>query len=370
MNSRERVICAIEHEEPDRIPLEGVAWGEWSYPFLKNVLIPYFKTENIDNILENLGIDFRSISMEPSNNFKKKAIYDPRFDYPWGIEIAPETLKDEWGVIRKLNITKNQSRIIYHPLKDKEDLKDYNFPNIEEDGRFDEAEKLVKKWKDKYAISAIWGGDSFFCQSWYLRGFNEFIKDLYYNEKFANELLDNLLKIFLYAIKRLIEIGADIICIADDIAMQKGMIISPFLFRKYIKPRMKKIIDICKKEKVYVVFHTDGNCEEIIPDLIEIGVDILNPIQPECMDPAKIKEKYGDKITLSGTISLQKTLPYGTIEDVKNEVIKRIETCAYNGGFILSPSNQVLLDVKIENFIALYEFAKKYGKYPIYLRER
>jgi uroporphyrinogen decarboxylase len=376
MNSRERALRAIEHEEPDRVPLEGVAWGEWSYPFLKKVLIPHFglkiekgavigATEELDALAVKLGIDFRSVSMDPPIDFQKRAVYDPLFHYPWGILIEPNTMKDEWGVIRQLNATRTQSRIISHPLHGKESLDDYEFPDPDAPGRFDVAEKLVKKWRDEYAISAIWGGDGFFCQACYLRGFDDFILDMYSRPKFADMLLDRLLKVFLKAAKRFVEMGVDIICIADDVAMQTGMILSPRLWRKYIKPRMKTLIDAFKRRGVYALYHTDGNCEAIIPDLIEIGVDILNPIQPECMNPAKIKELYGNKLTLSGTISVQETLPFGSVEDVKREVITRIRTCGYGGGFIISPSNQVTLDVKIENFITLYDTAKKFGRYPI-----
>jgi len=375
MNSRERAICAIEHEEPDRVPLEGVAWGEWSYPFLQKVLIPYLglkvekgavigATEELDALAVRLGIDFRSVSMDPPSDFQKRAMYDPLFHYPWGIRVAPDTIKDEWGVVRQLNATRTQSRIIHHPLRGRESLDDYDFPDPDAPSRFDAAEKLVKKWRDEHAVSAIWGGDGFFCQAWYLRGFEDFIIDMYSRPKFVDSLLDELSKIFLIVAKRFVEMGVDIICIADDVAMQTGMILSQRLWRRYIKPRMKMLIDGLKRKGVYILFHTDGNCEAIIPDLIEMGVDILNPIQPDCMDPAKIKEVYGDKLTLSGTISVQKTLPYGSVEDVKKEVMTRIKTCGYNGGLILSPSNQATLDVKIENFIALYDTAKRVGRYP------
>jgi uroporphyrinogen decarboxylase len=143
------------------------------------------------------------------------------------------------------------------------------------------------------------------------------------------------------------------------------LIISPPLWRRHIKPRMKTIIESAKKKGVYVLYHTDGNCEPIIPDLIEIGVDILNPIQPECMDPAKIKEQYGEKLTLSGTISIQDTLPRGTVEDVRSEVKARIRTCGQGGGLIISPSNQVLLDTKVENFLAIYDAVREFGQYPL-----
>jgi uroporphyrinogen decarboxylase len=376
LNSRERGIRAIEHEEPDRVPLEGVAWAEWSFPFLQKVLAylglpPVTRGgmlgagEELEAFLKRIGADFRAVSMEPPEEFRRKAIYDPLFHQPWGIRVGPDTLEDEWGIRRQLNATKTQSRIIYHPLKNVEDFDEYDFPDINAPGRFDSAEKLVRKWRNDYLISGIWGGDSFFCQAWYLRGFKELINDMYSNPKLVEKLFDKLLEFFLAATKRLIEIGIDILAIADDIAAQTGMIVSPMLWRKYIKPRLKSIVYEAKKKGVYVLYHTDGNCTAIIQDLIEIGIDILNPIQPECMNPAEVKKLYGEELTLSGTISIQDTLPYGSVEDVKKEVLTRIETCAYGGGLILSPSNQVLLDGKVENFLAVYDAVKKYGRYPL-----
>lgn len=376
MNSRERGIRAIEHEEPDRVPLEGVAWAEWSFPFLQKVLsylgLPQVSRggmlgagEEMEAFSRRLGADFRAVSMEPPEEFRRRAVYDPLFHQPWGIQVAPETLEDEWGVRRQLNATKTQSRIVYHPLKDLEDLDEYEFPDIDAPGRFDSAEKLAQKWRDEYLVSGIWNGDSFFCHAWYLRGFQKLIRDMYSNPGFVEKLFDRLLEFFLAATKRLIEAGVDILAIADDVAAQTGMIISPKLWRRYVKPRMKTIIDEAKRRGAYVLYHTDGDCRAIIPDLIEIGVDILNPIQPECMDPAEIKRDYGEELTLSGTISIQDTLPYGSLKEVEEEVLTRIETCAHGGGLILSPSNQALLDSKVENFLAVYDTVKKYGKYPI-----
>jgi len=377
MNSRERAIRAIEHREPDRVPLEGTAWAEWSHPFLLNLLERLRlgsaqgksgmlgSAEELDRLAETLGTDFRAVSMDPPTQFQRRAVCDPMFHQPWGLRVSADTLEDEWGIRRQLNATKTQSRIVYHPLQGKESLDDYSFPDPDAEGRFDGAEKLLKNWRDKYLVSSIWGGDSFFCQAWYLRGFTQTILDMHSDNSLMNELLDNLLKIFLKATDRFAEMGVDIIAIADDIAAQTGLIISPPLWRRHIKPRMKTIIESAKKKGVYVLYHTDGNCEPIIPDLIEIGVDILNPIQPECMDPAKIKEQYGEKLTLSGTISIQDTLPRGTVEDVRSEVKARIRTCGQGGGLIISPSNQVLLDTKVENFLAIYDAVREFGQYPL-----
>ena len=133
------------------------------------------------------------------------------------------------------------------------------------------------------------------------------------------------------------------------------MMISPRMWRKYFKPRMATFISELKalNPAVKVAYHTDGNVEPIIPELIEIGIDVLNPIQPASMDPAKIKQEYGDKLCFWGTIDEQQTLPFGTQEDVANEVRGRLETVGFDGGLILAPTHHVQLDTPLENFWAM-----------------
>jgi uroporphyrinogen-III decarboxylase len=202
-------------------------------------------------------------------------------------------------------------------------------------------------------------------QAWYLRGFNKFSVDLNRRSKIADRILDGLLRFFLESGKRLAELGVDILCIGDDIAMQTGMMISPTLWRKYFKTRLAEIIRAVKGRGSRVAFHTDGNCEAIIPDLVEIGVDILDPIQPECMNPLRIKQLYGDKLTLCGTISLQSNLAFGSVDSVKEEVRERIRTLAPHGGFVVSPSNQATVDIAVDNFLAVYSSAREFGSYTI-----
>jgi uroporphyrinogen decarboxylase len=115
--------------------------------------------------------------------------------------------------------------------------------------------------------------------------------------------------------------------------------------------------------KVHIFYHSDGDIEEIIPDLIEIGVDVLNPIQPECMDPAAIKKKYGDRLALWGTIGIQHTMPFGTPEDVKQEVKERIATAGRGGGFVIAPSHEFEPEVPWENILAFFQAVEEYGKY-------
>jgi uroporphyrinogen-III decarboxylase len=133
------------------------------------------------------------------------------------------------------------------------------------------------------------------------------------------------------------------------------MLISPSVWRRFFKTRMAEFISTIKgiNPQVKIAYHCDGNLEKIIPELIEIGLDVLNPIQPACMDPARIKKQYGDKLCFWGTIDEQHTLPFGTPEQVREEILKRLETVAFDGGLFLGPTHHVQLDTPLENFWAM-----------------
>ena len=349
MNSRDRVTKAIEHEEPDRVPLDDtIEWGH-VHPWVH--VAKYLGAKTYEDLRRKLGIDLRRVGWPMQEEIKLPT--SPR----------PGTvIEDEWKIKYEITADGVHSRIIYHPLQHIP-LSEFEFPSF--DKIFDEAAKLVKRWRGEYFIQGVMYC-TFFEIARSLRGFNKFLIDLYENPKFVDELLDRLLKYRIEIGKRFIELGVDCIQLGDDFGAQTCMIIHPNLWRKYFKPRMKVLIDELKKHgNVYIWYHSDGNIEPIIPDLIEIGVEILNPIQPDCMDPTKIKEMYGDKLTLHGTISVQETMQFGSEEEIKSEVIRRIKTCGYGGGLIIAPSHGLQPSTPFKNIIALYETAKKYGRYPL-----
>lgn len=360
MKPRKRVLTTLEHKEPDRVPLdECFRLGLWEN------LKSFFRVKQNHHVMKNLGVDIYNVYMTPPIKFMKKAMTLTMM--PWNpvIPIKGDLYKDEWGVIYKLGSTDDFFRVVRSPLKDIDSLDSYVFPDINHDGRFDEAERLTKKLSKEFAIAGYMQMTLFETIAQYLRGFNNFIRDLYVNSSFANNLLDKLLGLRIEEGKRFAEIGVDMVKLGDDVGMQTGMMISPNMWRKYFKPRMEKLIEALKRKGVYVYYHSDGNIRQIIPDLIEIGVDVLNPIQPECMEPAEIKRLYGDKLTLHGTISVQETLPFGSEEDVAGEVKKRIKTCGRGGGFIIAPSNRITPDVPLKNVLTLYESVKRFGRYPL-----
>jgi uroporphyrinogen decarboxylase len=166
---------------------------------------------------------------------------------------------------------------------------------------------------------------------------------------------------------KLIERGVDILWLADDIGGEHTMLMSPVTFREMIKPKMGYMIGELRKRdrNVKIAFHSDGFIEPVIDDLVEVGVDLLNPVQPESMDPAGLKKRYGKRIALWGTVSTQSTLPFGSPAEVEAEIRERIETCGPGGGFLIAPTHNIQLDVPFENIQAFYSSVKKYGTYPV-----
>ncbi len=198
-----------------------------------------------------------------------------------------------------------------------------------------------------------------------LRGREQFFMDLAYQEEFLPVFLDRITDIAVQNAELAAKLGADIFGIGDDLGSQRGLLISPKTWREFFKPRLKRIIDAVKNtnNETAFFFHSDGKIDEIIPDLIEVGVNILNPIQPEVMDPAKIKKDFGKDLIFFGGISVQQTLPFGKPEDIFNEVKLRMETIGKDGGYIMSPSHLVNEDIPWENIAAFFEAADKYGRY-------
>jgi uroporphyrinogen decarboxylase len=167
----------------------------------------------------------------------------------------------------------------------------------------------------------------------------------------------------------LVRYGVDVIWIGDDFGAQDRLLISPEMFREFFKPRYLKLFSYLKSinPDLKFAFHTDGYVIPIMKDLIETGVNILNPVQPQSMDPARLKRDFGKELTFWGTIDNQGTMPFGTVEDVINETKLRLKTVAPGGGLILGPSHNVQPQVPVENIMAFYNTVKKFGNYPINL---
>jgi uroporphyrinogen decarboxylase len=357
LNSKERVKKAITHIKPDRTPLDG--W--FTNPVMKK-LKARFGFDDDENVLSRLGIDFRPVVMEPAQDFGSSAVWmdfvinGSSFsisDYI-GRSAGEDVYEDEWGVQIKLNKDGVNWGYCYHPLYDL-DLNRLKVPDLDAPGRIDKAKEKIKKCKDKFIYAGV---STSFRRSWLLTGFSRYLEALLLDRIYVDKLLEKLVEFEIGEVKMYAEAGVDMIELLGDLGSETSLFLSPKLWREIFKPGMKAVIDSVKDKNVYFFMHTDGNIKEIIPDLIEIGLNILNPIQPECMDPLEIKKAYGDRLTLHGSMSLQKTLSFGSPDDVRQEAEKRIKQCGHNGGLILAPSNALTENIPVDSIIAFYDYVQ------------
>jgi uroporphyrinogen decarboxylase len=352
MNSRERVCLTLHHQTADRLPADGTFRAEvWEK------LRTHFNTRDNDQIMDLLGLDFRRAFLEPQDEFVAEAAPAPA-----GVGVGSRSLarilpnnefEDDRGIRRVLDSTGSYFTYTVHPLAGLGTPDDFTLPDPERPERYAHLRRQVQLYKGRYMIQIETG--NIFRDAWELRGFEQFLLDMYLEPQFAAALLERITEHKIAEVRHMVEAGADIIQMAGDIATQQSMMISPAWWRAEVKPRLGRVIAATRRPDVYYYFHSDGAMQEVIPDLIEIGFDIVDPVQPECMDPVALKRQFGARITLHSTLSSQRTLPFGTPEDVWAEVQSRIKDCAQDGGLILAPSNVVQHDVPVANLLALYD---------------
>jgi uroporphyrinogen decarboxylase len=195
----------------------------------------------------------------------------------------------------------------------------------------------------------------------------QFLQDLLFNKDYAHRLMDMVMDFHLKAGIHMIRAGCDMLLAGDDVGTQDRMLISPDLWREFVKPRYGELFDAYRREKadIRIATHICGSIEPIIDDLIEVGVDVLNPVQPLAMDPARLKKRFGNRLSFWGGVDDQKVIPFGTPSDVKREVRLRLEQLAPGGGYILCSSHNVQANTPADNVAAFYEASKAYRSYPI-----
>ena len=286
----------------------------------------------------------------------------------------------EWGIRLEPGSVAHLTHMV-GPLRNSESVRDverFPLPDFLEDYRWEGVEETiaVQKRLDRIVFPGIYGGyDSgsnepvtaafmdIFESSWYLRGLDQMLMDFYENEEFAEALLDKVTALKCGLAERWTRAGVDILITADDVGAQNNLMMSAEMYRKWIKPRLKKVIKAAKavNPNVLIFYHSDGNILDIIPDLIEAGVEILNPIQPECMDPLRVMEEYGDRCSFWGTIGTQTTLPFGNAAEVERVCRSMIDARKGKGGLILAPTHLVEPEVPLENVEALVRTVQAYN---------
>jgi uroporphyrinogen decarboxylase len=382
MTSRERVITALNHEEPDRVPIDlggfqtGIhknAYKELnSYLGINEEFMMLDPVQQIvkpsETILNKLHVDIRYITAHGPDSFKGGIEKNVRNGRLW------HDLKDEFGVVWSMPDDQQlYMDISHHPLAQAgiNDIDGYPFPDGSDKTRFSGVRESAMKLHNEsdYAISTGIGGVTYET-CWYMRGLEQWYYDMLANPEFCEALIDQTFKFWYnYYIGFMEAVGdiVDVVMVGDDIAGQEGPLFSPQFYREVVKPRHKKLMQhIRSLTKAKIWYHTCGSCIEYIPDLIEIGVDIINPVQISAknMDPVNLKKKFGDHIVFWGAgIDAQHILPFATAGEVKKAVRQNVETFKPGGGYVFNNVHNIQSGVPAENILAMYEAAYEYGFY-------
>ena len=382
MTSRERVLAALNFQVPDRVPIDlgGFQTGIHKKAYID--LLRYLKKDEeiiildpvqqlvkpSEDILKMFHVDIRYVTSRGPDGFDGSIKLNLREGRLW------HDLKDEFGVVWSMPDDQQlYMDISHHPLANAtiEELAEYPFPDGDDPSRFKGVREDVLDLRNRteYAISTGIGGVVYeYC--WYMRGLERWFMDMMENPAFCEALLDRMLKYWMdYYSGFLKEIGdvIDIVMIGDDLAGQDGPLFSPDFYREIVKPRQKKLVQhIRSLTQAKIWYHTCGSCMELIPDLIDNGIDILNPVQINAsnMDPQILKEKYGKILVFwGGGIDSQHILPFKSREEIEKAVELNMEILKVGGGYVFNSVHNIQPQIPPENIIAMYDAAYQNGFY-------
>jgi uroporphyrinogen decarboxylase len=280
---------------------------------------------------------------------------------------------DEWGfVYRPVPHTYGiYYEIVERPLKgidSARELARYHFPDPGEPGRYDVAAEHSRHYGQEYALLGVIEC-TVFEMSWNLVGLEQFFTDMALGKDYVEPLLDEITDYSIGVGLELIQLGADVMLTGDDLGMDVGPMMSLPMWRTFLKPRLKRVFDAYREAKhdIILAYHSCGSILPFIDELIEIGLDVLNPIQVTAhgMDPAVLKQSYGARLAFCGGIDQRHLLPKGAPQEVEAEAKRRIREMGQGGGYVVAPTHDIQSDTPVENVLALFEAVKTWGVYPL-----
>ncbi|MGB2868083.1 MAG: uroporphyrinogen decarboxylase family protein [Bacteroidota bacterium] len=334
MTRKERVKAAMSHRETDSVPYQMDCLSA-----AERKLSQHFGDKDLGEIIGN-----------------HVAMFEPSYYSIFKVQdLGPHKFRDAFGAIWELKPNDDIGTVIEYPLKEAS-LKGYEFPNPNAIMELAGIPAFIEKNKDNFIVGAI--GFSLYERAWILRGIEPILLDFVESPSFVEELFDRIIEFNLAITKRLCQFPIDAFHYGDDWGQQHGLIMSPALWRKIFKKRLRVLYDTVHVAGLPVSVHSCGDITEVIPDLIEIGVNMITPLQAEALDFNFLKKEYGKDLTFWGGVSTQKTLPFGTPDEVRSEMRERIRVLGKDGGYILAPSHELQGDVPLENMLAFIDEAQ------------
>lgn len=379
MTPRQRVAAALNHQEPDRVPvtLGGSAnhLTEERYCLLRDhfgiadvprrTLVGFYTTPDYNPILDKLATDFRFIHIRPPKSYISNSMLGHFQDFT-----------DEWGLTHRL--VGGYYDLAGAPLGDNltiEKIQNFPWPDpydpIRMEGVKEEVESLY--YNSNFAIVAhrpVYG--NLWEMTRWLVGMENALLLTVLDTRLFDALLTKLTEVlggFYDAFLDVVGPYVQVVEMADDLGTNNGPMFNPEVYRKLMKPKHKETIDLIKRKapNARVMLHCDGAVRKFIPDLIDAGFDILNPIEGHLrgMDPVELKKEFGSEMVFQGGVDVKQVLNHGTVEDVRREVRLRIEQMGEGGGYILAPAHNFGNDIPLENMLAFFEAGHELGFYPL-----
>ena len=344
------ILCeSLEAEFKRRYPAATSYQDQFNFPY-RNIIDPGFSW-NFDNLSMIVGHDQ----------------IDWHQFYPEGFEY--EVKFDGWGIAHEKSPTSMHMTKMHHPMRNFETVEQmlaYPMPDYTKVD-FSPIGKQIEELHQRGLAAFIWQECTIWETAWYMRGMDMLMIDMAMEDEKATWLFDQITEKACYRAEIFARMGADILGLGDDIGMQSTIMMSMEMYQQWIKPSLSKVIKAAKdvNPNILISYHSCGYVEPFIPELIEVGVDILNPIQPECMDFNGIFEKYQGQISFNGTIGTQKIMPFGTPEEVRAEVLRNLSIAGVNGGLFCCPTHMLEPEVPWENIEAYVAACNEFSTKPL-----
>lgn len=350
MTSKERVLHTLNGKEPDKVPIFDFLNSQ---NLFKEVLGRSVDTRTSEDIIEcsaKIGYDLAVVALGLKKGFNKQG----------------SRYEDEWGtILEKSDANWPIDAPVGFSIKTRSDLKNFSWPNPDDESRLDGIKSAVRmgKEKDIFVVGSIRGP---FSSSWLMIGFNEMMIKLYDDPDFLEEIMKGCTNFYIRGAEKMIEAGVDAILFTDDYGCNQNTFISPTLFREMILPHINRMVKSITARKVPVIMHSDGHIAPLLKDLVGTGISGYHPVERSAgMELSKVKQDFQKKLTLIGNVNNKTTLVFGSTEDVVSEVKECIRLAAPGGNYILASDHSLHGDIPNRNIFALYEAGRKYGKYPI-----
>jgi uroporphyrinogen decarboxylase len=365
LNSRERVLRALRRDGlPDRVPIQF----DLSRPLLEAF------SRKLDIAIGWQPNYYEDLKYRTSGNEIRVAMGSDCVLVGGGVPAGfePEETDDgcivnEFGMKMRMGLAWYD--VVEGPLEQAstvQDVRDLAFPDPSDEARFADARRYIERYRGEYFII----GDvelTMFEMAWHMTGLQKFMTDMAMGEAYIEALLDRTMEFSIAIGRRLVELGVDGIWTGDDFGAQNGMMISPDMWRRLFKPRMAEVFRQFRaiNPDVVVMYHCDGAIAAILDDLIEIGLDVFNPVQPNVPghEPHELKARFGDRLSFWGAIDQQHLLPNGSPAEIDADVRAKIEALGSGGGYMVAPAHILQGDTPVENVEAFIEAVRRHGVY-------